>query len=47
MNDMKMIQEQQESFVRSQTVLMINRNLKKSYVIKRILKRFKKCISKG
>ena len=44
MNDMKMVQEQQESFIRSQAVLMINRNYHKPKVIKRVLKRFKKCI---
>lgn len=47
MNHMKIIQEQQESFVRSQAVLMISRNYSKPKVIKRVLKRFKKCISKG
>ena len=47
MNDMKMVQEEQESLIRSQTVLMLARNVQKPYVIKRVLKRFEKCISRG
>ena len=41
---MKLIQEQQESVVRSQAILMINRNYHKPYVVKRVLKRFIKCM---
>ena len=39
--------EREESAVRSQAILMIARNYQKPYVIRRVLKRLKKCISKG
>ena len=44
MNDMKMVQEQEESFIRSQAVLMINRNYHKPKVVIRVLKRFMRCM---
>jgi hypothetical protein len=39
--------EREESDMRSQAILMIARNYQKPYVIRRVLKRFKKCISGG
>ncbi len=36
--------EKEESVLRNQTILMIARNYNKPKVIKRVLKRFKKCI---
>jgi hypothetical protein len=36
--------EKEESTVRSQAILMIQRNTGKPYIIKRVLKRFTKCI---
>ncbi len=36
--------EQQEAVVRSQAILMLARNHNKIHVIKRVLKRFLKCI---
>ena len=37
--------ELQESIVRSQAILMINRNTRKSYIWKRVYNRFMKCIN--
>ena len=37
--------EHEESVLRSQTILMMVRNNKKDKIIKRILKRFQKCIT--
>jgi len=39
--------EREESVLRSQAILMIARNYEKHHVIKRVLKRFKKCLSSG
>ena len=36
--------EQEESFVRGQALLMIYRNQGKEHVVKRVVKRFLKCI---
>ena len=36
--------EQQEAIVRSQTILMFARNQGKTKIIKRVLRRFLKCI---
>ena len=36
--------ELEESVVRSQAILMMARNMKKKIVIKRILKRFMRCV---
>ncbi len=39
--------EAQESFIRSQALLMMYRNQGKLYIVKRILKRFLKCLRNG
>ncbi len=39
-----MTEEQYESLVRSQAMLLINRNPGRPYIIKRIMKRYFKCI---
>ncbi len=36
--------EQQEAIIRQQALLMISRNQGKEYVVKKVLKRFMKCI---
>ena len=36
--------EKEESTVRSQTILMIQRNIGKPYISKRVLKRFTRCV---
>ncbi len=36
--------ELQESRIREQAVLMMNRNYYKEYVVKRVLKRFMRCL---
>ena len=36
--------ELEESVVRSQTILMLSRNHSKKHIVKRVLKRFIKCI---
>ena len=36
--------ELQESLVRGQTILLLNRNFNRQYICKRILKRFKRCL---
>jgi len=38
------VSELQESVVRSQTILMFTRNQGKAQIIKRVMKRFLKCI---
>jgi hypothetical protein len=38
--------EREESVLRSQTILLMTRNYEKSYVIKRVLKRFMSCIKR-
>ena len=40
------LSEQEEALIRSQTMLMIDRNVGKSHITKRVLKRFKKCMMK-
>ena len=44
--DLKRMSEQEEALIRSQTMLMIDRNVGKSHIHKRVLKRFKKCMMK-
>jgi len=44
--DLKRMSEQEEALIRSQTMLMIDRNVGKSHITKRVLKRFKKCMMK-
>lgn len=36
--------EQEEALVRSQTMLIIDRNVGKHHIHKRVIKRFKKCM---
>ncbi len=38
--------EQEEALIRSQTMLLINRNTSKKHIIKKVLKRFQRCIKK-
>lgn len=42
--DLKRMSEQEEALVRSQTMLMIDRNVGKHHITKRVLQRFKKCM---
>ena len=42
---MKYVKEKQEALLRSQTMLMVNRNHDKHYIVRRIIKRFLGCIS--
>ncbi len=42
--DLKRLKEQEEALVRSQTMLMLDRNQGKAHIIKRVLKRFLGCI---
>ena len=42
--DLKRMKEQEEALVRSQTMLMIDRNQGKAHIIKRVIKRFLGCI---
>ena len=44
-DDLKRMSEQEEALIRSQTIVMIDRNLGKRHIIKKVLKRFKGCIS--
>tara|TARA_R100001463_G_scaffold125159_3_gene182461 strand:- start:98 stop:274 length:177 start_codon:yes stop_codon:yes gene_type:complete len=44
--DLKRMSEQEEALIRSQTMLMIDRNVGKQHITKRVLKRFKKCMMK-
>ena len=37
--------EQEEALLRSQTILLIDRNVGREYVIRRIMKRFRKCVN--
>ena len=43
--DLKTQLEQEEALVRSQTMLMIDRNQGKAHIIKRVIKRFLGCVS--
>jgi hypothetical protein len=36
--------EREESLVREQTILLLNRNYDKQHIVHRILKRFKRCL---
>ena len=40
------LSEQEEALIRSQTMLLINRNTSKKHIIKKVLKRFQRCIKK-
>ena len=42
--DLKRLKEQEEALVRSQTMLMLDRNQGKAHIIERVLKRFLGCI---
>jgi len=42
--DLKSELEQEEALVRSQTMLMLDRNQGKHYITKRVIKRFLGCI---
>ena len=44
-DDLKRMSEQEEALIRSQTMLMIDRNVGKQHIVKKVLKRFKGCIS--
>ena len=43
----KELSEKEEALVRSQTMLMLDRNVGKQHVHKRVLKRFKRCVNVG
>ena len=42
--DLKRMSEQEEALVRSQAMLMIDRNVGKAHIHKRVIQRFKKCM---
>ena len=42
--DLKRMSEQEEALLRSQTMLMIDRNVGKHHIHKRVIKRFKSCM---
>ena len=42
--DLKRMSEQEEALIRSQAMLMIDRNVGKQHITKRVLQRFKKCM---
>jgi len=42
--DLKRMSEQEEALVRSQTMLIIDRNVGKHHIHKRVIKRFKRCM---
>ena len=44
--DLKRMKEQEEALVRSQTMLMLDRNQGKAHIIERVLKRFLGCIKR-
>ncbi len=39
--------EKQESIIRSEAILMMSRNNHKEYMVKRVMKRFIKCMKRG
>ena len=41
----KELSEKEEALVRSQTMLMLDRNVGKHHISKRVLQRFKKCMA--
>ena len=43
-SDLKRQSEQEEALVRSQTMLMIDRNQGKAHIVRRVIKRFLGCI---
>ena len=43
-SDLKRVSEQEEALVRSQTMLMLDRNQGKAHIMKRVIKRFLGCI---
>ena len=46
MIESRLVSEAQESVVRQQTIIMLERNTGRPHIVKRILKRFMKCIKK-
>jgi len=40
----KEMSEREESLVREQTILLLNRNYNKQHIVYRILKRFRRCL---
>jgi len=44
--DLKRMKEQEEALVRSQTMLMLDRNQGKAHIVRRVLKRFLGCIKR-
>jgi len=42
--DLKRMSEQEEALVRSQAMLMLDRNVGNHHIHKRVLQRFKKCV---
>jgi len=41
------LSEQEEALIRSQAMLMLDRNVGKQHVHKRVLKRFRRCVNVG
>ena len=41
------LSEQEEALIRSQAMLMLDRNVGKHHVHKRVLKRFRRCVNVG
>ena len=45
-DDLKRLSEQEEALIRSQAIVMIDRNVGRQHIVTKVLKRFKRCISK-
>ena len=43
----KELSEEEEALVRSQTMLMLNRNVGNHHICKRVLKRFQRCVDRN
>ena len=39
------LSEQEEALIRSQAIVMIDRNVGKEHIVRRVLKRFQRCVN--
>ena len=44
-DDLKRLSEQEEALIRSQTMLMLDRNQGKTHITNRVIQRFKRCLN--
>lgn len=44
-DDLKRLSEQEEALIRSQTMLMLDRNQGKKHITNRVIQRFKRCLN--